>query len=348
MKKKNVINLIKYYSENNSNAFRNEAYKIADDFSKNGDDALAEYIMALLSDVNTFVPQIDKNNQFLTKVNTDNLEMLRLPEVISEDVLGIVNAANHHVGLNKYLFQGKPGTGKTECVKYVAKLMKRELYSVNFEELIDSHLGQTQKNIISLFEIINSFSYPEKTVVLFDEIDALAMDRNQNNDLREMGRAATTMLKGLDSMNDKIILIATTNLYEHFDKAIIRRFDYIVDFNRYTKQDLLEVADAYLNYYLKEFNISYRNNRLFRKTIELSKSPIMPGEMKNIIRTSIAFSNPNDPSDYLKRLYTAITEKKPTDLLELKSEGFTTREIEELTSISRSKVSRTLRGSENE
>ena len=57
MKKIDVINLIKYYSEKNDYAFRNEAYKIANDFDISGDTQLAEYIMALLSDANTFVPQ---------------------------------------------------------------------------------------------------------------------------------------------------------------------------------------------------------------------------------------------------------------------------------------------------
>ena len=47
MKKINVLNLIKYYSENNDSAFRNEAYDIARDFDKTGDHELAEYVMAL-------------------------------------------------------------------------------------------------------------------------------------------------------------------------------------------------------------------------------------------------------------------------------------------------------------
>ena len=348
MKKKNVLNLIKYFSEGNINAFRSEAYEIAQDFSNSGDDALAEYIMALLSDVNTFVPQTENNIQFLTKVNTDDLQMLKLPEAISNDILGIVNASNHHVGLNKYLFQGKPGTGKTECVKYISKLMKRELYSVRFEEIIDSHLGQTQKNISRLFEQINSFKYPQKTLILFDEIDALAMDRNQDNDLREMGRAASTLLKEFDNLNKNIVLIATTNLFKHFDKAILRRFDFIVDFNRYSMSDLEEIADAYLNNYLKEFGIEHKNNRLFHKIIKTSEKEIMPGEMKNIIRTSVAFSNPEDNTDYLKRLYTAVTGEIIPDIMKLSQKGFTTREIEALTSISKSKVSRKLRGNDNE
>ena len=50
MKKKNIINLIKYYSEENDAGFRNEAYEIARDFDESGDYQLAEYIQPLDKD----------------------------------------------------------------------------------------------------------------------------------------------------------------------------------------------------------------------------------------------------------------------------------------------------------
>ena len=43
MKKRNVINLIKYYTEKNDSGFIAEAYEIAKDFDKNGDYQLSEY-----------------------------------------------------------------------------------------------------------------------------------------------------------------------------------------------------------------------------------------------------------------------------------------------------------------
>ena len=57
MEKKNVLNLIRYYTEQNDTAFRNEAYQIADNFYNSGDYELAEYIISVLSGVNAFVPQ---------------------------------------------------------------------------------------------------------------------------------------------------------------------------------------------------------------------------------------------------------------------------------------------------
>ena len=218
MKKKSIINLIKYYSEENDIGFRNEAYEIAKDFDENGDYQLAEYIMALMSNANTFIPQQTNNAEisFLSKLSITN-QPLPLPESIQQDIMGIINAVSHNAGINKFLFEGPPGTGKTETVKHIARILDRELYTVDFSLVVDSKLGQTPKNIAELFREINGFSNPTAILILFDEIDAIALDRTNSNDLREMGRATSAVLKGLDDIDERIVLIATTNLYSHFD-----------------------------------------------------------------------------------------------------------------------------------
>lgn len=343
MKKKNVLNLIKYYAENNDSSFKNEAYEIAKDFDQSGDYQLAEYIMALLSDVNTFVPQnYDYNFNFFTKVNSSN-SSLPLPIELKNDIEGIVNAIGKDIGVNKFLFEGAPGTGKTETVKHIARILDRELYQAEFDVIIDSKLGQTSKNINSVFDEINDLPHPEKIIILFDEIDALALDRLNNNDLREMGRATSTLLKELDKLNDKIIFIATTNLYQSFDKAIIRRFDKIINFNRYTNEDLVDVAISILTEYIDKFPSVARDIKLFRKIIGNLDPIPYPGDLKNLIRTSLAFSDVNKPYDYLKRLYESANKVKIDENLKLlQKQTFTIREIENLTGIPKSTISRGL------
>ena len=348
MKKKNVINLIKYYSEENDAGFRNEAYEIARDFNSAGDYQLAEYIMALMSSANTFVPQIDESQMsFFEKINITN-DPLPLPEVIEQDILGIVHAVGRNSGINKFLFQGLPGTGKTESAKQVARILDRELYAIDFSAVIDSKLGQTQKNITALFKELNTLHFPEKTIILFDEIDAIALDRTNSNDLREMGRATSSILRELDRLDERIVLIATTNLFQFFDKALTRRFDFIIDFNRYTQEDLLEIAEMLLNTFLHKFKCNGRNIRIFRKIINLMDPIPYPGDLKNMIRTSIAFSNPGNEFDYLRRLYSEITGNRQIDLKLLQEHGFTVREIEALTGISKSQVARELKEVDNE
>lgn len=344
MKKKNILNLIKYHVEKNESGFRNEAYEIAKYFDKIDDYKLAEYIMGLLSDTNTFSPQMDvTDNMFIKKIESLNTS-LPLPESISNNIMGIINAVGHNAGINKFLFEGPPGTGKTESTKQIARILGRELYIVDFDSLVDSKLGQTSKNISMLFDEISNVSNPQKVVILFDEIDAIAIDRINSNDLREMGRATSSILKGLDNLNDKVILIATTNLYNAFDKALSRRFDSIINFSNYTKDDLVEIGEYILNEMLLKFKFAGRNMRLFKKILESMDKIPYPGELKNLIKTSLAFSDPKNEFEYLRKFYLNI--KNINDIIDLKilqNEGFTIREIEILTGISKSQVSRDLK-----
>ncbi|WP_288979353.1 ATP-binding protein [uncultured Parvimonas sp.] len=351
MKKQNVLNLIKYHVERNENSFRNEAIAIARYFDSIGDYQLSEYIMGLICESNLYSPQSsDFESEFLKQVEIRNLEALNLPLEITEDIKGIINAVNHNVGINKFLFEGLPGSGKTEAAKNVARLMDRSLFRVDFENLIDSKLGQTNKNIIKVFREINMLPNANKVVVLFDEIDVIALDRINSNDIREMGRVTSTILRELDrlaDLNKEIVLIATTNLYSNFDKALIRRFDAVINFNRYSDEDLIEVAKYYFSSFIKNFKGISKDTRLFKKILKTAKKIPYPGELKNIIKTSLAFSDVGSEYDYLKRLYSSlIGSLDQKDINQLHEEGFTVREIEKLKGESKSAVSRKLKKEE--
>ena len=341
MKKKNVINLIKYHTESKEQEFRDEAYEIAQDFLKSGDDELARYIMAILSKANIFTPQsIDGTSDFFRK-NLNYSDTFKLPHSIENDIFGIINAIRHGADVNKFLFVGNPGTGKTEACKQIARILNRELYFVEFDEIVDSKLGQTSKNIIKLFDDINALKNPNETIILFDELDAISLDRINSNDLREMGRVTSTLLRMLDSLDKRIILFATTNLFDKFDKAIIRRFDYVVSFNDYTREELIEIANSILINELNKYKGLKEDTKLANKIFNLYKEIPYPGDLNNIIRSTIAFSDFSKPYGYLSGLYQKIVGEEVSDnLKKLKEQGFSVREIEKLTGISKSSVSR--------
>lgn len=343
MKKKNVLNLIKHYAEKNDAGFRSEAYEIAQYFDSTGEHQLSQYIMAMLSDANTFTPQImDGDLSLFRKVEISN-SPLPLPNEVKDDILGIVSAVNRKAGVNKFLFEGAPGTGKTETVKQLARILDREIYSVDFESVVDSKLGQTAKNIALMFSEIANLSRPDKIIILLDEIDAIAVDRINQNDVREMGRATSAILKGMDTLGESILFIATTNLYSAFDKALTRRFDAVINFNRYSREDLLDIAVSISNELLTKSKIAGRNSKLLKKIIDRFEKIPFPGELKNLLKTTIAFSDPNNEFDYLQRLYRAIDKGKLGDNLKnMQEAGFTVREIEILTGVSKSQVSREL------
>lgn len=347
MKKQNIINLIKYHVERNESAFRNEALGIAQYFDSINDYQLSEYIMGLLTEANMFSPQAATfEGHYLHSIDISSAEGLYLPNNIMDDIKGIINAINQNMGISKFLFEGAPGSGKTEAAKIITKLLKRTLLVVDFGNLIDSKLGQTNKNIIDLFHEISLIPDLKQYVILFDEIDVIALDRINDNDVREMGRATSTMLRELDrltELNKDIVIIGTTNLYRNFDKALIRRFDSVINFDRYNKEDLIEISEHYFNQYSKQFKDISKDLRLFKKILRTAKCLPYPGDLKNIIKISLAFSAPKTDYDYLKRLYNfVIGDLAQKDVGVLHKEGFTIREIEKLKGESKSSVSRKL------
>lgn len=351
MKKRNIINLIKYHAEKNEAGFRSEAAEIAREFDAMGDAQLAQYIMAQISGTHLFTPQAADDDeawsQSFESVPLTNSDPLPLPQDISDDLENIVRVVSLHRGLHKFLLQGAPGTGKTESVRQIARVLGRKLYAVDFSRLIDSRLGQTQKNVVEVFSAMKLTADPSQYVFLLDEIDALALDRTNSQDVREMGRVTSTLLKALDELPETVLLFATTNLFDRMDAALVRRFDMTVDFNRYRQEDLVEIAENLLDFYLKKYGCSGRKMALFRKIITLKSLP-MPAEIKNRIRLATAFSLSGENFDYMPKLYKAFTGRQPTDVKTLKDEGFTLREIEILTGVSKSRASRELKEMRNE
>ncbi len=341
MKKKTIIDLIRYHVDKNEVAFREEAYEVAKYFDETGDFELAQYVMGLISKRDGYIPQeAEVLSDFFTKVALGGAS-IPLPGPIFEDILGIANAISKNAGINRFLFQGDPGTGKTETAKRLAKMLERELFVVDFSAVIDSRLGQTQKNIVQLFDEINNYRDKTKVIFLFDEIDALAMDRTNANDLREMGRATSTFLRCMDTLSSEAVLLATTNLFNYLDSAIKRRFDAIVDFNRYTQKDTEDAALAIVNFYVDKYQAKGRKKSLIQKVLNLSPRTLTPGELKNLIKTAIVFSNNQEEYDYIRRFYRLLV-PNGMSIDELRAAGMTTRDIEVLTGVSKSQVARKL------
>ena len=111
----------------------------------------------------------------------------------------------------------------------------------------------------------------------------------------------------------------------------------------------MDIAEKMLDRYLDKLKLGNRDIRLFRKIMRLSDKMPYPGELKNLIKTSVAFSDIHDGMEYFRRNYYAVYGEKPENLKVLQAQGFTVREIEILTKKSKSSVSRELKGGgENE
>lgn len=343
MKKRSIIDLIRHHVEKNEPAFRAEAMAIAHEFETGGDEQLAEYVVSLFSNVGQMEPQnqAEEGGTFFTR-GAQSRDPLPLPQPVMDDLVGILNAVEKRRGLRKFLFEGHPGTGKTESAKQLARALGRTVLSADFSQIIDCKLGQTQKNVAAVFSEMKRNPSKDKVMFLFDEIDALALDRTDSRDVREMGRVTSAVLREFDCLPEDVILVATTNLYSRLDPALKRRFDVTVNFDRYTREDLTEIAGAVFSFYLEAFSLSDRRTGLLQKILASAPDLPMPGDIKNKIRLALAFSDENGPEMW-QRLYKAFVGKAPESAAELKERGFSVREAELLTGISKSQVARAVR-----
>lgn len=147
----------------------------------------------------------------------------------------------------KLLFTGLPGVGKTMAAGAVARAVGLPMFRVELHALIASHLGETSANLAKVFEHIRTMP----AVYLFDEFDALGMDRSSVSDGSsagaEMRRATNTLLQLIEDDRSNSILVAATNHPQSLDCAIFRRFDEMVAFPPLAKDELTSLMSRVLS-----------------------------------------------------------------------------------------------------
>ena len=122
------------------------------------------------------------------------------------------------------MLSGPPGTGKSLLAGHVAARLSRPFYVVRLDSVISSLLGDTAKNIRTVFDYA-----PAKDAVLFlDEMDAIAKLRGDTQELGELKRVVNSFIQNLDSLGPQSIILAATNHEELLDSAVWRRFGYRV------------------------------------------------------------------------------------------------------------------------
>ncbi len=126
------------------------------------------------------------------------------------------------------LFAGPSGTGKTFAATVLANELDWPLYRVDLGMLVSKYIGETEKNLNSLF----SAAHGKRMVLQFDEADSLMSKRGEVREARDRyaNMEVSHLLARIEEHRGPCIL--TTNLRGHLDTAFYRRFQSVVEFSR--------------------------------------------------------------------------------------------------------------------
>jgi SpoVK/Ycf46/Vps4 family AAA+-type ATPase len=123
-------------------------------------------------------------------------------------------------------FFGPPGTGKTRAALGVAWQLGKPLYQVDYSAIVSKYLGDTAKHIVQAFRE----AADADAVLFFDEADSLVSRRVSTGEScsTSINQNRNTLMQELDRFEGVVIM--TTNLFQNYDDAILRRIARHVEF----------------------------------------------------------------------------------------------------------------------
>jgi SpoVK/Ycf46/Vps4 family AAA+-type ATPase len=141
-------------------------------------------------------------------------------EIVREHAESTVLSSCNLKPRNRILLTGPPGNGKTSLAEALAAALQAPIYTVLYESLIESHLGETGTRLHRLFDKIAE----QRCVLFFDEFDVVGKERGDAQEIGEMKRLVGSLLMLIDRLPNYVVVIAASNHAELLDRAVFRRF----------------------------------------------------------------------------------------------------------------------------
>ena len=128
----------------------------------------------------------------------------------------------------KLLLVGPPGSGKTMTAAALAGELALPLLVVRLDGVITKFMGETAAKLRQIFDAMLA----TRGVYLFDEFDSIGSERGLSNDVGEIRRVVNSFLQMVERDESDSLIIAATNHIDLLDRALFRRFDDIIEFDR--------------------------------------------------------------------------------------------------------------------
>ncbi|MCV9930375.1 ATP-binding protein [Flavobacterium sp. LS1R49] len=126
----------------------------------------------------------------------------------------------------RVMFYGAPGTGKTLTASLLGKYTKRDVYRIDLSMVISKYIGETEKNLSSLFDKATDKDW----ILFFDEADAVFGKRTNVRDAHDKyaNQEVSYLLQRIE--NHPGLVILASNFKTNIDMAFTRRFQSIIEF----------------------------------------------------------------------------------------------------------------------
>jgi len=141
------------------------------------------------------------------------------------------------------LLVGAPGVGKTLAARWMAREVGLPLLTLDLSSVMSSFLGRTGANVRRVLD----YARATPSVLLLDELDAVAKRRDDATEVGELKRLVTVLLQEIDSWPEGALLLAATNHSDLLDPAVWRRFELVVHFPDPDEAALVHGAATFLD-----------------------------------------------------------------------------------------------------
>jgi len=165
-----------------------------------------------------------------------------LQETLMEQNRGELLASYGLRPISRLLFCGPPGCGKTLAAEVLASELGLQLATVRFDAVVSSFLGETASNLRKVFDFLAT----QKVVALFDEFDAIGKEREDPTEHGELKRVVNSFLQMVDAYRGPSLLVAATNHERVLDRAIWRRFDEVLFFDKPNLEQIRQLLQVKL------------------------------------------------------------------------------------------------------